>query len=50
MKLISPRSSESVIPLVVITRRVKFQFFLQARSPFGLLIQIPFLIIRWGSA
>lgn len=50
MKIYSPKSSESPLPLVVIDSKIRFAFFLQVRSPFGLLIRIPFILLRWGSA
>ncbi len=50
MKVISPRSSESKFPLLIIDRKIKFGFFLQISHPFGLYIRIPCVMARWGSA
>lgn len=50
MRLLNPRSSESVVPLLVIDRKMKFGFFLQVKRPFGLYIRLPFVWARWGSA
>ena len=49
MKLFSPASSESVWPLVVLNSRFKFDFFFHTK-PFGMLIRVPFLWLRWGCA
>ncbi len=45
-----PRSAESKLPMVVLTTRRRFQFFMQRKAPFGLFIAVPFLWLRWGSA
>jgi hypothetical protein len=50
MKLLNPKSSESIVPLLIIDRTIRFGFFLQVRAPFGLYIRVPFLMMRWGSA
>lgn len=50
MKLINPRSSEGVWPLLMVDGKVKFGFFLQLAAPFGLYIRVPFIMARWGSA
>ena len=50
MKLINPKSSESIFPLLVIDTKIKFGFFLQLKPPFGLYIRLPFIFARWGSA
>jgi hypothetical protein len=49
--IFSPRSSLSLLPLVIVDERVKWEFFIiRHPSPFGLYIRIPFLMLRWGSA
>lgn len=50
MKIYVPKSAESKLPMIVIDHRIKFGWFLQRQSPFGLYIRIPFLWMRWGSA
>lgn len=50
MKIINPKSSENIIPLIVADKKIKFGFFLQCGKPFGLYIRVPFLLVRWGSA
>lgn len=50
IKVLNPKSSESIIPFFVIDAQIKFGFFLQTQEPFGLYIRIPFVMLRWGSA
>jgi hypothetical protein len=50
MKIYAPKSSESPLPLFVIDGKIRFNFFCQLRQPFGLLIRVPFMLLRWGSA
>lgn len=50
LALISPRSSESRIPLVVVDSSLKFDFYFQWRGCFGLYIRLPFIFLRWGCA
>lgn len=47
--LLNPRSSESWMPFTVLTTEIRFDF-LFIKHPFGMLIQVPFLWLRWGSA
>jgi hypothetical protein len=50
MKIYSPKTSENYLPLIVLDGKLKLDFFLQVKKPFGLLIRVPFLLVRWGSA
>ncbi len=50
MKILNPKSSESIIPLIVINKKLRFNFFLQLTKPFGLFLGLPFIFLRWGSA
>jgi len=50
MKILNPKSSESIVPLLIVDKKIKFGFFIQLQSPFGFYIRLPFVMIRWGSA
>lgn len=58
MKLISPKSSERWVPLVVFDWKFCFGFYFQSgrrrgphdKPPFGLWIRLPFVWCRWGAA
>jgi hypothetical protein len=50
IRILNPRTSECIIPLLEVDTKIKFGFFVQFKSPFGLYIRLPFVWARWGSA